>query len=115
MDYPLLGKDYVEDLLGRLAAENSVALPSIEVALEAFKILGHRPEQMLRAFLMMKNTLPEGVSPDVILPVIAATLRTTAADIEFNKIDEMGGWQEPYLIESQTKLIQKVFTRKKRH
>ncbi len=91
VDYPLLGKDYVEDLLGRLAAENSVALPSIEVALEAFKILGHRPEQMLRAFLMMKNTLPEGVSPDVILPVIAATLRITAADIEFNKIEEMGG------------------------
>jgi hypothetical protein len=35
--------------------------------------------------------LPPGGDPDAYLPVIAATLRSTAADIELAKVEQLGG------------------------
>jgi hypothetical protein len=90
VDYPLLGKEYVEHLLAKVAAdEPELKLPSLEVAFNSFRTLGHRPEQMLLA-LMTLNNLPIGGAVDTIFPVIAATLRGSIADVEFSKIEEMG-------------------------
>ncbi|MBT9599037.1 MAG: ATP-binding protein [Vitreoscilla sp.] len=96
--YPLLGEDYVEHLLNRLGAEGVKRLPSAAVAWEAFKTLGHRPEEMLKALRVTQQQVSSltqtgragDADPDKILPVVAATLRATAADIELARLDEMG-------------------------
>ena len=96
--YPVLGEDYIAHLLARLAADGVRRLPSPEVALEAFKALGHRPEEMLKALRLTQQQVAaltqagraEDAAPDRILPVVAATLRATAADIELARLDEMG-------------------------
>ncbi len=88
--YPLLGAEYVAHLLHRLAAEGAVALPSLEVAVQTFKTLGNRPEEMLRALRQLSRNLPSGGNPDEHLPVIAATLRSMAVDIELMKVEQLG-------------------------
>ena len=96
--YPVLGIDYVEHLLTRLAAEpgadgeGGVAwpLPSLEVASDAFATLGHRPEEMIRALELLRSQLPPGADPNAHLPVIAATLRTAAVDLELVKVELLG-------------------------
>ncbi len=89
--YPVLGADYVEHLLRRLAKEGAVTLPSLAVATQAFATLGNRPEEMLKALRQLSRHLPPGADPDEHLPVIAATLRSTAADIELTKVEQLGG------------------------
>jgi hypothetical protein len=85
--YPLLDERYVEHLLERLHEDGVTRLPAPKVAFEAFRTLGHRPEEMLKALRLMVSQPGE---PDVTLPIVAATLRTTAADIELARVDEMG-------------------------
>ncbi len=89
--YPVLAADYVEHLLKRLAQEGAAPLPSLAVASQAFATLGHRPEDMLNALRQLRRHLPPGGDPDVHLPVIAATLRSTAADVELLKVEQLGG------------------------
>lgn len=89
--YPVLDDDYVEHLLGRLAQDGVEPLPSLEVAAKAFRTLGNRPEEMLKALRQLVRHLPQGANPDEHLPVIAATLRSTAADIELMKVEQLGG------------------------
>jgi len=95
--YPVLGEDYIAHLLNRLAAEGVERLPSPTVAMQAFTTLGHRPEEMLRALRLTQQqvlavgaTRPEDANPDKILPVVAATLRASAADLELSRLEDMG-------------------------
>jgi hypothetical protein len=88
--FPTLDSDYVAFLLARLKAEGFAALPSLAVATQAFRTLGSRPEEMLRALRELRAHLPAGADPDVILPVIASTLRSSAADIELMKVEQLG-------------------------
>ncbi|MDM0066486.1 ATP-binding protein [Variovorax sp. J31P207] len=89
--YPVLETDYVEHLLQRLAGEGAGALPSLAIANQSFKTLGNRPEEMIKALGQLRRHLPPGGDPDAYLPVIAATLRSTAADIELAKVEQLGG------------------------
>ena len=89
--YPVLGMDYIEYLLKRLADEGIQRLPSLGVATEAFKILGNRPEEFIRALKLLSVSLPNGGESDQYFPVIATTIRSMAAEIELNKVEEMGG------------------------
>lgn len=89
--YPVLNSDYVEHLLKRLAQEGATSLPSLVVATQAFGTLGNRPEEMLKALRQLGRYLPPGGNPDEHLPVIAATLRSTAADIELMQVEQLGG------------------------
>lgn len=91
ISYPVLGRDYVVHLLNRLAQEGAMAQPSIDVAERAFATLGSRPEELQRALRQLNLHLPAGGNPDEHLPVIAATLRSTAADLELRKVQSMGG------------------------
>lgn len=91
LPYPVLGSDYVEYWLKRLHEDGVISLPSLAVAVEAFKTLGNRPEELIRAFRQLAHTPTSGVSPDQVLQVIAATLRSAAADVELSKVEEMGG------------------------
>ena len=88
--YPVLNGDYVQHLLDRLARERAAPLPSSAVAVQAFTTLGSRPEEMLRALRQLSH-LPPGAKPDEHLPVIAATLRSAAADVELMKVEQLGG------------------------
>lgn len=88
--YPVLDGDYIEHLMKRLAQEGAAPLPSLAVATQAFTTLGNRPEEMLKALRQLSRHLPPGGNPDAHLPVIAATLRSTAADIELMKVQQLG-------------------------
>jgi hypothetical protein len=89
--YPVLDADYVQYLLERLRGEGLTAAPSLEVATQAFRTLGARPEEMLRALRELRVLIPPGADPDQFLPVIAGTLRSTAADVELMKVEQLGG------------------------
>jgi hypothetical protein len=88
--FPVLDTDYVQHLLGRMQGEGERALPSLEVATEAFRTLGSRPEEMLRALREQRKYVKAGARPDDVLPVIAGTLRSTAADLELMKVEGIG-------------------------
>ena len=88
--YPVLNGDYVAHLLNRLAQEGGAPLPSLEVAIQSFNILGNRPEEMLKALRHLSRHLPPGADPDEHLPVIAAMLRSMAVDIELMKVEQLG-------------------------
>lgn len=89
--YPVLGSDYVEFWLARLQREGHGNLPSLKVATEAFKTLGNRPEELIRAFVQLIHSPPMGSGPDEVLSGIAVTLCSAAADVELMKVEEMGG------------------------
>ena len=91
VNYPVLDASFVQYLLNRLGAESSGPWPSLEVAAEAFRALGHRPEELVRALRQLHH-LPPGTNPDpnVTLPIIAATMRSTAAEIDTARLWEMG-------------------------
>ncbi len=88
--YPVLDADYVAHLLDRLRTEGLVTLPSLAAATQAFRTLGARPEELLRALRELRVLLPCGGDPDAYLPVIAGTLRSTAADVEVMKVEQLG-------------------------
>lgn len=89
--YPVLDADYVDFILGRLVRDNVPHLPSRQAALEAFRTLGNRPEELLRALRQLHIHLPAGADPDTTLAIIAATLRSSMADIELAKVEQLGG------------------------
>lgn len=88
--YPVLGGDYVAHLLERMKQDGYKELPSQKAAEAAFATLGSRPEEMIRALNQLLHTLPPGDDPDKILAVIASTLRSTAADVELLKVEQLG-------------------------
>ena len=88
--YPVLDEDFVGFLLKRLEKDGFGPLPSIGVAAEAFKMLGSRPEELIRALRQLLLNSPKDKNPDEILPLIASTLRSAAADVELTKVEELG-------------------------
>jgi AAA domain len=88
--YPVLDADYVEHLLERLRGEGLTSPPRLDVATQAFRTLGARPEEMLRALRELRALLPPGGDPNAVLPIIAGTLRSTAADVELMKVEQLG-------------------------
>ncbi len=91
LPYPVLDQEYVRYVLERLRAEGMELLPSDESAWTSFQTLGHRPEEFLRALGQLRLCASSGLAPDQLLPVIAATLRGSAADLELLKVEQLGG------------------------
>ncbi|HEX5487326.1 MAG TPA: ATP-binding protein, partial [Limnobacter sp.] len=91
-DYPVLNGEYVEFLLQQLRNDGYTGLPSQKVASEAFKTLGSRPEELLRALRLALQSHANNPTtpPDTVLPAIALTLRNAAADIELEKVEARG-------------------------
>jgi hypothetical protein len=89
--YPVLNGDFVEYVLRRLALENADGLPSLAAATEAFNVVGNRPEELVRALRLLRMQLASGADPNAHLAVIAATLRTTVADLELMRLEHLGG------------------------
>ena len=91
LPYPVLDQEYVRHVLQRLREEGMEALPSEAAAWASFQALGHRPEEFLRALGQLRASASSGLAPDQLLPVIAATLRGSAADLELLKVEQIGG------------------------
>lgn len=91
LPYPLLGRDYVEDVLQRLEAAGVTPLPSLDGAVACFEILGNRPEELRQALGEMHANASSGVEPDTLLQVAAKILRSKAVDIELSKVEQIGG------------------------
>ncbi len=88
VDYPTLGEDYVEFVHKGLEREGAQVIPSLPVAVDAFVTLGRRPEEMTRALRQLQQHDPN--EADRFLPVIAATLKGAAADVELRKVEDLG-------------------------
>lgn len=88
VDYPTLDGDYVAHVPDGIALEGARVQPSLAAAVEAFDTLGRRPEELIRALRQLQQEDP--AEADRFLPVIAATLKTAAADVELRKVEDLG-------------------------
>lgn len=88
VDYPTLGEDYVAHLLQGITGEGAKVVPGLATAFAAFQTLGRRPEEMIRALRLLQQQVPGDA--DRTLPVIAATLKAAAADVELRKVEDLG-------------------------
>lgn len=86
-NYDLLGKDFVQWQLDRIAATPGVALPSLDAAWQGFQAMGNRPEELLKALVQLQSTQ---APPDQAFDIISATLATAAADVELQAIQDFG-------------------------
>jgi len=90
--FPVLKEDYVRYVLERMTSEGLKPLPSLEIANQAFRTLGNRPEEFLRALRMqVSRSQGGGEDPDIVLPIVASTMRAMAAEVELTRVEEMGG------------------------
>ena len=90
IDYPVLDADYVGHILQRLHGTGAQNIPSAEAAEAAFRALGHRPEEMIKALRQVQGNQSAGINPDTTLAIVAATLRSVTADIELAKVEQLG-------------------------
>lgn len=85
--YEVLGKDFVQWQLARIAASHAVTLPSLEVAWAGFQVMGNRPEELLKALVQLQSVQ---APPEQAFAIICATLATAAAEVELRAIDDFG-------------------------
>ena len=89
--YPVLNGEYVEYVLKRIAEDSPEGLPTLAAASRAFNLLGHRPEELMKALRLLRQDSQSDVPPDRRLEWIARTLRMSAADVEIARIEQLGG------------------------
>ena len=88
-EFPVLGRDFIEYVLQLVKQQLGDKVPSIAVTQEAFKRMGSRPEELMKALNVLR-TLPQGANADEHLPTIAESLGVAAADVELQKIEALG-------------------------
>jgi len=88
-EFPVLGLDFVQYVLAQVKSQLGAKMPSVEVAAAAFKQMGSRPEELIKALNLLR-AIPDGANPDEHFPTISNTLRVSAADLEFQKLEAMG-------------------------
>ena len=72
-----------------MTSQLGVMAPSAGVTEAAFKRMGSRPEELMKALNVLR-ALPQGANPDEHLPTIAQSFGAAAADIELQKIEAFG-------------------------
>ncbi|MBD8088503.1 ATP-binding protein [Pseudomonas fluorescens] len=88
ISYPVLDEGYVDFLMALYGAEvDAQRLPSAEVTMQAFRALGNRPEELKRA---LGQVVRQGGDPNMVMPIVAQTLRSTVADGEILKVEKLG-------------------------
>lgn len=86
--YQVLGRDFVQWQLDRLASAPGLTLPSLDAAWEGFQTLGHRPEELLKALRQLQQV--GGTDPDTAWHIVCATLAGAAADADLKAFDDLG-------------------------
>ncbi|MFO0444252.1 MAG: ATP-binding protein [Betaproteobacteria bacterium] len=86
-----LGKAYVEWFLRRVEAAGLVA-PPLEAAMEGFRSVGSRPEELAKAVRQFQDEVAAGRGADAgtVFATICATLATAAAELDIQSIEEAG-------------------------
>ncbi len=92
-EFPVLGRDFIEYILEQVKPQLGDKAPSITITEDAFKRMGSRPEELMKALNVLRR-LPQGANPDEHLPTIAESLGAAAADIELQKIEALGALAE---------------------
>ena len=88
-EFPVLGRDFVDYVLAQVGPQLGAMLPSAEVTEAAFRSMGSRPEELMKALNVLRS-LPPDALPDEHLPTIAQSLGAAAADVELQKVEAMG-------------------------
>lgn len=88
-EFPVLGGDFIHYVLEQVKPQLGSQVPSLAVTEEAFKRMGSRPEELMKALNILRS-LPQGVNADEHLPTIAQSLGAAAADVELQKIEALG-------------------------
>jgi len=88
-EFPVLGRDFIDYVLEQVRPQLGAMLPSANVAEAAFRAMGSRPEELMKALNILR-TLPPDARPDEHLPTIAQSLGAAAADVELQKVEAMG-------------------------
>ncbi|OYQ41260.1 ATPase [Rhodoferax sp. TH121] len=89
--YQVLEQDFVQWQLDAIATTPGVVLPSVAVAWAGFQLMGHRPEELLKALVQLQTGSASSSTPaDQAFPIICATLASVAADVELRAIEEFG-------------------------
>lgn len=88
-EFPVLGRDFIGYVLEQVRLQLGAMLPSADVAEAAFRSMGSRPEELMKALNILRQ-LPPDALPDQHLPTIAQSLSAAAADVELRKVEAMG-------------------------
>lgn len=88
-EFPVLGRDFIDYVLAQVRPQLGAMLPSAEVTEAAFRSMGSRPEELMKALNVLRS-LPPDALPDEHLPTIAQSLGAAAADVELQKVEAMG-------------------------
>jgi len=88
-EFPVLGRDFIDYVLAQVGPQLGAMLPSAEVTEAAFRGMGSRPEELMKALNVLRS-LPPDALPDEHLPTIAQSLGAAAADVELQKVEAMG-------------------------
>ena len=93
--YPVLDREYVTYLLDRMAQDNLGPLPSQVAAVQAFSVLGHRPEELKKAIDGLVQAFPsEGevtqIFVDQMFNVAVGTVRASLADADLRVLESIG-------------------------
>lgn len=88
-EFPVLGRDFIDYVRAQVRPQLGAMLPSAEVTEAAFRSMGSRPEELMKALNVLRS-LPHDALPDAHLPTIAQSLSAAAADVELQKVEAMG-------------------------
>lgn len=88
-EFPVLGRDFIDYVLAQVGPQLGAMLPSAEVTEAAFRSMGSRPEELMKALNVLRS-LPPDALPDEHLPTIAQSFGAAAADVELQKVEAMG-------------------------
>lgn len=88
-EFPVLGRDFIAYVLQQVAPQLGNKVPSIPATEVAFKRMGSRPEELMKALSILRG-LPAGADADEHLSTIAQSLGVAAADVELQKIEALG-------------------------
>ncbi|KQO19778.1 AAA family ATPase [Acidovorax sp. Leaf78] len=88
-EFPVLGRDFIDYVLEQVRPQLGAMLPSADVTEAAFRSMGSRPEELMKALNVLRS-LPADALPDEHLPTIAQSLGAAAADVELQKVEAMG-------------------------
>jgi hypothetical protein len=86
--YRVLGEDFVPWRLQRVSATPGAKVPSLAAAAAGFKVMGSRPEELLKALRELQGV--EGTPADQAFGIICQTLACAAADAELRAIEDFG-------------------------
>lgn len=92
-EFPVLGREFVDHVLAQVLPQLGDKTPSSEVTEAAFRAMGHRPEELMKALNVLRG-LPAGTDANAHLPTIAQSLSAAAADIELQKVEALGALAE---------------------